>query len=184
MRRRNLLAVVAVAVGLSAAACGDDGDDRAATGPLGQTTAVTDPIATAPEATTPPPDAAEPGARTIAPPPRTEPDRQPPPNTAPAAPPSDEADPVRVPAEFTITDGALDPPAITVPPFLAIALAVTAADGAGHEIVLRAPRPIELTVPAGQRASVRVPGLRAGRYVIELDGKAAGALDVGGEVGP
>lgn len=189
MRRRNLLTALVAVVALSATACGDGSDDPAATTNQAspteqQTQTATNPIATAPEATTPPPDAAEPGARTIAPPPETEPAQPPPANTAPAEPPSAEPDPVRVPAQFTIRDGVLDPPAVTVPPFLAIALSVSAADGAAHEVVVRAPQPVELTVPAGEQASVRVPGLRAGRYVVEVDGREAGALDVGGEVGP
>ncbi|HEX7622468.1 MAG TPA: hypothetical protein VF400_02775 [Anaeromyxobacteraceae bacterium] len=50
--------------------------------------------------------------------------------------------------------------------------------------MLRTPNPHRLTVPAGGRASVLIPGLRAGHYVIDVDGAGRGALDVGGEPGP
>jgi hypothetical protein len=91
---------------------------------------------------------------------------------------------VRIPAAFVVRDGALDPRMITVPPFLAVELSVLSADGRSHRLVLRAPSARTLAVGAGERAAAQVPGLRAGRYVVELDGHAAGALVAGGEVGP
>jgi hypothetical protein len=41
-----------------------------------------------------------------------------------------------------------------------------------------------LAIPAGGRSSILIGGLRAGRYVLEVDGVARGGLDVGGQPGP
>jgi hypothetical protein len=41
-----------------------------------------------------------------------------------------------------------------------------------------------LTVPPHGSASVRLAGLRAGRYTIEVDGRARAALVVGAQPGP
>ena len=88
-----------------------------------------------------------------------------------------------MPAAFTIRGGALTPPQVTVPPRLAIELSVQA-DGQSHTLVLDAPQPQTLRVAPNGRASLRMPGLRAGSYPITLDGRDAGELVVGGEVGP
>jgi hypothetical protein len=50
-------------------------------------------------------------------------------------------------------------------------------------VLLTAP-PRTLRVAAGVREAVRFRGLRAGRYPVMLDGRRAGALVAGGEVGP
>jgi hypothetical protein len=92
---------------------------------------------------------------------------------------------VRLPATFRVEHGgALSPPSVSSPAFLAIELTVASADGRRHRIVLATPKPHRLAVPAGGRASVLVAGLRAGHYVIDVDGAPRGALDVGGEPGP
>lgn len=173
MRVSRCLALGLVVAGLAAGGCGSD-DDRPAE---------TTPTARAPEAPSPPPDATQPGTTAVTPPPaETEPGG----GTGGATPPdaSDEQA-VRVPASFVVTaDGRLDPPEITVPLFLAVELSVRADDGRARRVELRTPRPQTLDVPAGERAAVRIPGLRAGRYELLLDGRAAGAIVVGGEVGP
>lgn len=192
--RRRLTAIAAAsALALGAAACGDDegGSTTGAgvtTAPGGEITATaTNPIATAPEATEPPADATTPTDATVpAPPPETDEAPPPPANTQPAEPEAtDEAEPVRVPATFTIDGARLDPPTITVPPFLAVEITVSAADGANHLVVVQTPEPHRLPVQGdGSRAVVRLAGLRAGRYAIEVDGREAGTLVAGGEVGP
>ncbi len=92
---------------------------------------------------------------------------------------------VRLPATFRAGHGgALSPASVSSPAFLAIELTVVSADGRRHRIVLATPKPHRLTVPAGGRASVLVAGQRAGHYVIDVDGRPRGALDVGGEPGP
>lgn len=171
---RPLAAAVLLALGVSACGGGNTGAGTSA-----------QPTASAPEATAPPPDATQPGTTAVTPPPQTTP-----PQTAGGegdanGGASDEQQPVRVPASFVVAAGGrLTPPVITVPPLLAVEISVRADDGTAHVLVLRTPTPQRLDVAAGERAAVRIPGLRAGRYPVTLDGRRAGALVAGGEVGP
>jgi hypothetical protein len=163
------------------------GGGSTGTGPAGE------PTASAPEATAPPSDATQPGTTAVTPPTTT--------GRTPVAPAhkhrsggaggggetgdggGEQA--VRVPASFTVTAGGrLVPSTITVPPFLAVELSIVASDGKPHRLLLRTTPPHALRVGAGARAAVRIRGLRAGRYAVMLDGRRAGALVAGGEVGP
>jgi hypothetical protein len=144
----------------------------------------TNPTASAPDATAPPADATQPGtAPTTAPPAKTTmtpTETQPPGDTGGGG-----EQEVRVPASFVVAQGGrLTPPTITVPPFLAVEISIRSDDGKPHELVLQTPVPRALQVTAGERAAVRIAGLRAGRYPVTLDGRPAGALVAGGEVGP
>lgn len=170
MTRVRVAAVVAM-LALTASACGGG---NTGTGPTGE------PTASAPEATAPPPDATQPGTTAVAPAPT---------QTAPAETQPEPDDggeqAVRVPATFTVTAGGrLRPPTVTVPPFLAVELSLVAQDGRPHTLVLRTTPPRTLRVAGSERAAVRIPGLRAGRYPVLLDGRRVGALVAGGEVGP
>jgi hypothetical protein len=90
-----------------------------------------------------------------------------------------------VPATFTIhRGGSLRPPRVTVPAFIAVQLTIASVDRRSDRVVLLLPRPRALTVAPGGRASVRLPGLKAGDYVIAVNGAARGDLLVGGEPGP
>jgi hypothetical protein len=90
-----------------------------------------------------------------------------------------------VPATFVVgSGGKLNPPVITIPAFLAVQLTVASGDGRPHRVVLRTPSPHALSVPARGRASIRIGGLRARHYDIEVDGSTGGALAIGGEPGP
>lgn len=167
---------VALLAALAVSACGGG---STGTGPARE------PTASAPEATAPPPDATQPGTTAVTP---TTPART---QTTPADEDGGRADEdggeqaVRVPATFTVTaDGRLRPPTITVPPFLAVELSLAAQDGRPHTLVLQTAPPHALRVAADGRTAVRIPGLRAGRYPVTLDGRRAGALVAGGEVGP
>jgi hypothetical protein len=143
----------------------------------------TDPTASAPDATAPPPDATQPGTGPVTTPPTTTTAPTPTQTTAPGGDGGEQA--VRVPASFVVVPGGrLRPPTITVPPFLAVEFSIRSSDGKPHRLVLHTPSPHALDVAAGRRAAVRIPGLRAGRYPVTLDGRAAGALVAGGEVGP
>ncbi|HEX7292579.1 MAG TPA: hypothetical protein VF250_15780 [Conexibacter sp.] len=177
MRSVRCMTTTAVLAAATLAACGggNTGTGRSA-----------EPTASAPEATAPPPDATQPGTTAVTPPATT------PAQTAP----EDRDDgggsgddggeqAVRVPASFVVSPGGrLTPPTITVPPLLAVEISLRSDDGASHTLTLRTPSPHTLRAAAGERAAVRIAGLRAGRYAVALDGRRAGALVAGGEVGP
>ena len=92
---------------------------------------------------------------------------------------------VRVPATFTIrAGGALEPPSVSVPAMFAVALTAISGDGHAHIVLVRTPRSYSLRVPAQGRASVLIPGLHTGQYVIDVDGAPRGALSIGGQPGP
>ncbi len=63
-------------------------------------------------------------------------------------------------------------------------MTVISKDGHGHRVVVKTPRPVLLSVPAGGRTSALIPGPKAGRYPIDLDGNAAGLLITGVNPGP
>jgi hypothetical protein len=180
---RCLTAAVALLAVLTLSACGGG---TTGTGPS------TEPTASAPEATTPPTDATQPGTTAVTPPPTTttQPRTGPAEGTGGASGGGGDAaaggaQRVRVPAMFAVIPGGrIMPPTITVPPFLAVELSVVANDGKPHRLLLRTTPPHMLRVAAGARAVVRLRGLRAGRYAVLLDGRRAGALVAGGEVGP
>jgi hypothetical protein len=97
------------------------------------------------------------------------------------------SEPIRVPATFIFTRaGRVDPPTVTIPPFVRVALTLASQDGRAHTLALRADgRTYTLRVPAGGRASTSIPGLRAGRYrLAPVGGGVGAALIVGGQVGP
>jgi len=156
------------ALALVAGGCGDD---EPAPAPA------TSPVASTPAATAPPPDATQPGTG-----PATVP--SPAPAPAPGEPDAGDEEPIRVPATFVVRGGRLEPAMVTVPPFLAVEVSLRSDDGRPHRLVVRAPRPATLDVPAGGRAVLRLAGLRPGRYPLALDGRSAGALVAGGEAGP
>lgn len=92
----------------------------------------------------------------------------------------------RLPATYVIGKGDnLNPPTVTAPSFIAVALTVVSGDGRAHRVVIRTAPARTLNVPAGGHASVLLAGLADGRYVLEIDGgRSAGSLLVGGEPGP
>jgi hypothetical protein len=97
------------------------------------------------------------------------------------------SEPIRVPATFIFTSpGRVDPPTVTIPPFVRVQLTLASRDGRAHALALRSDgRTYTLRVPAGGRASTSIPGLRAGRYRLAPVGGGPGAtLIVGGQVGP
>ncbi len=102
-----------------------------------------------------------------------------------AANPSGGATNARVPATFVIRAGErLSPSSVSSPAFLAVQLTVVSADGRPHRGLLRTPKAYSLSVASGGRASVLVPGLRAGRYGLEIDGARRGTLIIGAAPGP
>lgn len=92
---------------------------------------------------------------------------------------------VRLPATFTIgAGGGLSPLSVTAPAGVPIELTVISGDGKPHQVVLKAPHPQTLGVPAGGRASTAVTRLPAGQHPIEVDGATKGSLVIGGQPGP
>jgi hypothetical protein len=92
---------------------------------------------------------------------------------------------VRLPATFEIgPGGSLSPASVSSPAFVAIQLTLVSADRRQHRAVLETTAAHSLSVPPGGRASLLIAGLKAGRYVIQVDGAARGALLIGGEPGP
>jgi hypothetical protein len=73
---------------------------------------------------------------------------------------------------------------VTAPAFLAVRLTISSGDGKAHQVVLETPAHHTLSVPASGRASVLVPGLKAGQYALKVDGTTRGGLVIGGEPGP
>ena len=91
----------------------------------------------------------------------------------------------RVPATFTLASGgALTPPQISAPAFLAVQVSIVSADGRAHQVVVRTPAAYSLAVPPHGHASVLIPGQRAGRYQVQVDGSPRAVLLIGGEPGP
>jgi hypothetical protein len=91
----------------------------------------------------------------------------------------------RIPATFKIQPGVrLEPPTVSAPAQLDIQLTLISLDGKVHHAVLRAIKPYPLTVPANGRATVLVPGQRAGHYALDVDGRPRAALVIGVQPGP
>jgi hypothetical protein len=118
-------------------------------------------------------------------PPEVPASRQPSGSTGPRTRPTSPDTDVRVPATFTIrAGGALEPPSVSVPAMFAVSLTAISGDGHAHIVLVRTPRGYSLRVPAHGRASVLIPGLHVGQYVIDVDGAPRGALSIGGQPGP
>ncbi len=91
----------------------------------------------------------------------------------------------RVPADFHLTlDGRLLPGTISIPAFLAVALSVSSADVRPHTLLVRTPSPHTLSLAPHGHASLRIAGLKAGSYAVQVDGRARATLVIGGEPGP
>ena len=91
----------------------------------------------------------------------------------------------RVPATFTIRAGGVSPATVSAPAFLAVQVTVVSGDGQQHTVVVELPgRHRTLSVPAHGRASVLLPGLKAGDYPVEIDARPSATLIIGGEPGP
>ena len=87
-------------------------------------------------------------------------------------------------ATLTIRPGdRVSPTALTVPSSGPIELTLVSADGHSHRVVLHGADTRVLTVPAHGRVTTRISGLKPGRYALDVDGAARGALLAGGPFG-
>jgi hypothetical protein len=177
----SLAAVALPAGGL--AGCGGGDDDAGTSAPA--------PAAPAPARTTPAPapagTAAAPGTTATAPAATIPQDTRTTGGASPESAPGGAGDeqPIRVPAEFSLTGDQVTPGKVTVPAFLPVELRFRAADGRAHDVLVRTPTPTRLSVPASGTATQVIDGLRAGLYLIVVDGRATnGALVAGGDAGP
>jgi hypothetical protein len=73
---------------------------------------------------------------------------------------------------------------ITAPPHIPVELTVVSHDARPHQVVLRSPVAHALRVPPHDSDAVLIIGLKPGRYALEVDGVARGALVIGGAPGP
>jgi hypothetical protein len=90
-----------------------------------------------------------------------------------------------VPATFTVRATAVSPATVSAPAFLAVQLTVVSGDGKRHAVAVVLPDGRRLlNVPAHGRASTLIPGLKAGEYAVDIDGKPRAVLLIGGEPGP
>jgi hypothetical protein len=80
--------------------------------------------------------------------------------------------------------GQLEPPAVSIPAGVTIALKLTDADHAAHTVVLAVPQRQTVRLSAGARATASIPALRAGTYRILVDGTPRGQLLIGAQGGP
>ena len=101
----------------------------------------------------------------------------------PAVTPSNGAATAVLPAAFTANpDGSLTPSTVAAPVSTTVLLTITSK--ASHPLRVFFSTGRFFTVPAGGRASLRLPGLKAGRYSIYVEGRSRGALVVGAAPGP
>jgi hypothetical protein len=90
----------------------------------------------------------------------------------------------RVPAAFQLRGGKLQPNRVSVPAFLAAEVTVASRDARPHAVQVKVGKGYSLQVPPHGAASTRVPGQKAGRFAVLVDGRAAAFLVWGGEPGP
>jgi hypothetical protein len=183
-RPRAALALVLLAAVPAAVLAGCGGGD----GSLAEaTTAAPSPARTAPGTVAAPATVTAPAPTTTAPAATAPQDTRTTGGASPESAPGGAGDeqPIRVPAEFSLTGDQVTPGKVTVPAFLPVELRFRAADGRAHDVLVRTPTPTRLSVPASGTATQVIDGLRAGLYLIVVDGRATnGALVAGGDAGP
>jgi hypothetical protein len=80
--------------------------------------------------------------------------------------------------------GSVNPSTISTPAGVTIQLTLVSGDRGAHRVLLRTRPAYAFSVAAGGPASAELPGLRSGRYELDVDGAPAGALVVGAQPGP
>jgi hypothetical protein len=179
---RTLPLVLLATLALSASGCG--GSDSSSPTPT-----TTNSVASAPGATAPPTDATQPGTGTVTTQTQTQTQTRTQPKTTSvpqySSTTENGAPRTRMPASFVVRHGRLTPPGISGPAGIPIDVTVISQDGKAHTLLLEVPpKPRRLSVAPGGKAALRIAGLRAGAYGIELDGRVAGGLVIGREPGP
>jgi hypothetical protein len=165
---RAALCVIAAAA-LAGCGGGDESQTAAPATPQPAPSAATE----APAATASPTGTATPTATT-----------QPLPSVAPEDQPGGAGDeePVRVPAQFTVKPGGVEPPAVSVPAFFTIQLTVR--NATGSPVVARLAGAEPLTVAPGGTGRAVIVGRRKGRYTLDFGEGRSAELVIGAQPGP
>ena len=90
----------------------------------------------------------------------------------------------RVPAIFSLKRGRLTPPNVGIPTFIAAQVTVTSTDARAHTVVVKVGNGYTFSVRPRGSGTTRVPGQKAGKFQVLVDGKPAGSLTWGTEPGP
>ena len=87
-----------------------------------------------------------------------------------------------LPATFIVNaDGSVTPPTIGAPDSTTVLLTVISHAAAPLQVTVAS---TSMTVPARGRSAARVPGMKAGRYAVKIDGRRRATLVVGVKPGP
>jgi len=174
---RRLLVLGAVVAALAPAGCGGDDEETSQSTPSPaatptRTPQATPPTATAPSAPSPPPDSATPeGGAT------------PGPEEQEGGAGDEEA--VRVPVDLTVRASGVRPSTVKVPGFLALELRVRNRTPQAVTVPVEGAKgPGELSVAPGQTGTLRLEGLRPGRYRVDAGAAGSATLVSGAEAGP
>jgi hypothetical protein len=163
---RALVAVLAVAGAL--AGCGDDE-------PTATSSPTPAPTAAATERATPTTTPAETPSPTAT--------EQPGPEEQEGGAGDEEA--VRVPVDLTVRASGVRPSTVNVPGFLALELRVRNRTPQPVTVTVEGAKgPGELSVAAGQTGTLRLEGLRPGRYRVDAGAAGSATLVSGAEAGP
>jgi len=161
---RALVAVLAVAAVL--AGCGEDEPTTAGSSPTPA------PTAAATETPTPTPEPADTPTPTAT--------EQPAPEEQEGG--AGDEEEARVPMRFTVRDGGVDPPRVSVPGFLALELVIE--NETAEPVVARLEGAEPLTANPGETTRMRLDGRRPGRYAIDFGAAGRAMLVTGVEPGP
>ena len=170
---RRPLVLGAVLAALVASGCGG-GDEEVAGGTPTPTPTPTpesaEPTASAPSAPDPPPDSATP---------------EPTPSPEAQGGGAGDEEAIRVPVDLTVTASAVRSRTVAVPGFLALELRVRNTSGREVTVTVEGAKPPRtLTVAVGATGTLRLAGLRPGRYRIDAGSAGAATLVAGEEAGP
>jgi hypothetical protein len=160
---RALAAVLAVAAAL--AGCGDDEPTAGSSPTPAPTAAVT-------ETPTPTPEPTETPAPTAT--------QQPAPEEQQGG--AGDEEEARVPVQFTVREGGVEPPQVGVPGFLALELVVT--NRTSEPVTARLEGADPLTAGPGETARMRLEGRRPGRYEVDFGAAGHALLVTGVDPGP
>ena len=90
-----------------------------------------------------------------------------------------------IPAVFTIrAGGRLSPTVVSVPKNTTILVQATDGDSSAHVLKITGPHAGTLAMAPGKTASLTMPGLASGFYLVAIDGRVGARIAVGGSPGP